>query len=105
MGRCRFVQPDTVRLTISDGDWIDVKKRLSVGEKRKAEASIVADVRPDGRVTPNLEMMGGKAQVLAYLLDWSLRDAQDRPVKIETDAKRSAAIDQLDEATFKEIAD
>lgn len=102
MARCRFVQPDMVRIPISDGEWIEVKRRLTIGETRRAQASIIKEIRTDGRMTPNLEMIG-KAQLLAYLLDWSLRDAQGRAVPIDTEARKSAALDQLDSDTYAEI--
>lgn len=100
--RLRFVQPDMVRLALSDGDWIDVKKELTIGERRKVMASVVKEMRQDGRMTPDLEMIG-KGQILAYLVDWSFTDAQDKRVPIDTDAKKLAAIDGLDEASYKEI--
>jgi hypothetical protein len=105
MGRCRFVQPESLRLELSEGDWIEIKRRLSIGEKKRAESSVVREFMGNGRMTPNYDAMGGKAQVMAYLLDWSLRDSQDKPVAIDTDGKKSAALDQLDEETFQEISD
>jgi hypothetical protein len=41
MARCRFVQPDVVRLPLSDGDFIDVKRELSAGEQRRMFAGMV----------------------------------------------------------------
>lgn len=104
MGRCRFVQPETVTLQISDGDWIEVKKRLTTGESRRSKAVLVKEVRQDGRMTPDFEMVG-IAEVLAYLVDWSLKDKDGKPSRIDTDAKKRAAIDQLDDDTFEEISD
>jgi len=98
MARCRFVQPDVVRLSLSEGDWIGVKKRLSVGEERAAFQQIVGEINPNsGWRKPNVEMLG-IAEMAAYIVEWSLRDAQDRPVAVSV-----AAIKQLDSATFKEI--
>lgn len=101
-GRCRFVQPEIVRLDLSDGEWVDVKRRLNIGETRRAQSSVVKSIRADGRMEPNLEMLG-KAQVMAYLVEWSLRDAQGRVVPITTDTQKAAALDLLDEATFAEL--
>lgn len=103
MGRCRFVKPETETLSISEGEWIEVKKRLTVGESRKAQALLIKEVRQDGRMTPDLEMVG-KAQVLAYLVEWSLKDHEGRRSAIDTDAKKAAALDQLDDETFEEIS-
>jgi hypothetical protein len=102
MARCRVVVPETVRLTISEGDWLDVKKRLTYGERKKASASLVREVRADGRVTPEFEMVG-LAQVMAYLVDWSLVDAKGKQIPIDTDDRKLAALRSMDEATVEEI--
>ena len=88
MGKCRFVKPEIVRIDLSDGDWIEVKKRLSVGEERQAFQAIVGEVNLSGWRKPNVEMIG-MAEILAYLVDWSFKDAQDKPVKISIDALKA----------------
>jgi hypothetical protein len=98
-----FVQPETTRIDLEGGQWIVVKKQLNVGEERKAMAALVKEVRADGRMTPDLEMVG-KAEVLAYLVDWSLPGKDGKTVKIDTDAKKAAALDQLHPDKFKVIA-
>lgn len=95
--RCRFVTPKVVRLPLSDGDWIEVKERLTVGEERDAFQQVVGEVSPEGWRRPNVAMLG-VAEIVAYLVDWSLRDALDKPVAVNLDAVRS-----LDKDTFKEI--
>lgn len=97
MGRNRFVTPEKVRIPLSDGDWIEVKKRLSVGESREAVTSFVGAYKPDGSRTPNLETLG-MGQVLAYLIAWSFCDAEDRRVEVGLDT-----IKQLDLRTYAEI--
>lgn len=96
MSRVRFVTPDTVKLTLSDGDWIEVKRQLTVGEERKAFQAIVGEVK-DGWRRPNVEMVG-VAEVEAYLVDWSFRDGHDKPVPLSRDA-----ILQLDSESYNEI--
>lgn len=105
MGRCRIVQPETVRLELGSGEdayWVEIKKRLSVGEKRKATAVVAAVIQ--GGFKPDMDALGGKAQVMAYLVDWNLRDSQDKPLVIDTDGKKAAILDALDEETFEEIS-
>lgn len=97
-----FVKPETVRVDL-DGEWIEVKRRLTVGEERKAMAALVSEVRADGRYTPNLEMVG-KAEVMAYLVDWSLRGEDGKAVRIDTVGKLSAALDLLDSERFTAIS-
>src|SRR5262252_8082329 len=104
MARSWFVTPETVQVPLPEGQWIELKKRLTAGEARKAMASLVSEVRTDGRMTPNLEMVG-KAELLAYLVDWSLTDAQGKRVPIDTAGKKLAAIDNLDEDRYTVIAD
>lgn len=99
----RFVRPDTIRLTISNGDWLLVKRRLSFGDQRAAFARLYT-TDPDGTVRRNPTGLG-VAQVAAYLLDWNLTDDAGRPVVIcgvSTD-ELMAALDQLSPEDFTEI--
>lgn len=107
MGRNRFVTPETVRLDIGNEDWIDVKKRLTIGELRKSQTSAIKDIRGAGenaRYTPSDAL--GKAEVLAYLIDWGGPGFQNGTgtVKIDTDDKKRDAIDQLDPDDFEIIS-
>jgi hypothetical protein len=96
--RIRFVQPEIVRLDLSDGDWVDVKKRLTVGEERAAFQAIVGEVNSTtGWRRPNVEMVG-VAEMVAYIVRWSFRDANDLPVAVTVDA-----IKQMDSESFAEI--
>lgn len=104
MGRCRIVRPETVRVDISDGDWIELKKRLTYGESAKSRAAVVKEVRTDGRMTPDFELVE-IAQVLAYLVDWSLVDEKGKRIPIDTDSKRLSAIQAQDSETIRELID
>lgn len=84
----KFVKPETRTLTLSDGDTLIVKKRLNQGEKRAHHARLYVP-GPDGKLRVNA-MMAGLSTVLAYLLDWSLRDDSGAPIPI-----KGLAIDQL----------
>jgi hypothetical protein len=89
----RFVRPEVVRLSLSGGDWLDVRRELSVGESRAAMARTVKSIRADGRFEPDLEEIG-KAEIAAYVIDWS----SDRRVPYS-----AAALDSLTIETFNEI--
>jgi hypothetical protein len=102
MPRCRMVVPETVRLSISDGDWLEVKKRLTHGERQRMFA-MLREVGADGTLRPNLELLA-TGQAVAYLVDWSLVDLKGKPIPIETDAQRVAALNAFDEETVREIA-
>lgn len=94
--RVRFVTPEIVRLPLSEGDWIEVKKRLTVGEARTATTSFIGKFHGDGSRTPNPEMLG-MGWVFAYLVRWSFRDANDLPVSVSLDALKSLDLDSYRE--------
>jgi hypothetical protein len=93
-----FVAPETVRLDLPEGEWIEVKKELTKGERDKINAMLIKEVRQDGRMTPDFEMMS-KAEVLGYLVDWSLKNG-DEKIPVETDADRLSAINNMTEDGF-----
>lgn len=101
--RSRFVRPDTVTLKISDGDTLIVKRRLNTGEQREVFGKMARE-RDDGSLRANpLEV--GISIVLAYLIDWSLTDADGVTVPIRglpTDQLR-AVLDELEPDVFEEI--
>jgi hypothetical protein len=98
VGRSRFVKPEVVRLPLSEGDWLDVRKRLTVGEERAAFQQIVSDVGTEGgRWKPNFEMIG-VAQVAAYVVGWSLVDDEGIAVPFSVEA-----VQGLEPASFREI--
>lgn len=97
MARCRFVTPDSVRLSISDGDWIEVKKELNVGEQRRIFARLVKSMEVGQTVKLDPEQVG-RSKVVEYLIGWSLTDAKGKPVPVT-----EGAIDSMDADTFKEI--
>lgn len=102
MARSLFVQPKTVRIELSDGYWIKVKERLSVGEIRKAGQDAAGVMTADGGFRPNIEM-AGLAQILAYLVDWNF-DNNGQVVEIAgNDAAKLAAVRQLDISIFQEL--
>ena len=97
MPRSPFVRPEHVRIELTEGRWIEVKKRLSVGEARQAMTSFVGAYRSDGSRTPNLETLG-MGQVLAYLIEWNFVDDTDRVVPVSLDA-----IKMLDPRVYGEV--
>jgi hypothetical protein len=88
-----FASPDTVRLDLPGGHWIEVKRELTVREERAVVGAFIRATQKDaegGEVLTHVNPEGLGARVKAYLVDWSLRDAQDKPVKCTP-----AAIDAL----------
>jgi hypothetical protein len=99
MGRNRFVQPDIVRLTLSDGDYIDIKKELNAGETRRVFGRMVKDMRAGESAMLDPEQVG-LTRIVEYLVGWSFTDGEGRPVDLS-----EGAINNLDQDTYREIAD
>lgn len=97
-----FVKPETDVLTISGGDTLVVKRQLNNGEQRAQFARMyIAGVTP---MTVN-PLQTGMAIVTSYLLDWSLRDDEGRPVPIAglSIEQLEPVLDSLDPERFAEI--
>lgn len=91
MGRCRVVQPEVVRLPLSGGDFIDVKRELNAGEYFDL---IVAQADRQSF-----------AKILAYVIGWSLC-GPDGPVPYSVempDTTRRDTVRSLDKATAREL--
>lgn len=92
MARCRIVQPDGVRLHLSDGDFVDVKKELNAGEYFD--------------LLMQMDASKAFAKVLAYLIGWSFlgADATPLPYSLDMDEKaRRDTIRKLDKPTIREL--
>lgn len=100
MSDCRFVYPERKRLELSRGDWVEVKKRLGIGEQKKVENGGLRRVQGEkGNVEVLLdfdEYSFIRAEV--YILEWSLRNRDDKPVEVS-----ASAIRNLEPASFEEI--
>jgi len=100
----RFVIPETIKLEISQGDWLLVKRRLTAGEERHAFARILKPTTIGEKLALDLERTGLQ-KIVAYLLDWSLEDHQGRIVAVRdqpADVVERAILD-LEPSSFQEI--
>lgn len=100
----RFVRPETLRIPISDGDWIVVKKRLTAGETRGIYKRML--VLADGAHVPHMDpVQTGLSKIVAYLVDWSLTDEGGKVVPIvdQPEAAVTSALNALDPDSFTEI--
>jgi biotin synthase-related radical SAM superfamily protein len=96
----RFVSPNVVRLPLSDGDWIEVKERLSYAEQEQLNASSMKPVivqEGGSRLELSLEVFNIN-RVAAWVVDWSFVGPDDRVVPVTR-----AYIEALDPATAAEI--
>jgi hypothetical protein len=102
--RDRFASGAAVRLELSDGDWILVRQELSYGQQRRlATAGLVG--------VPEVLAQTGQgrqlsvdwaafdiARLVAWVMDWSFRDADGEPVVVSREA-----IEALEPATAAEL--
>jgi len=86
-----------VRLPLSDGDWIDVKKELNAGEQRRVFTNLVKTMQAGEKPELNPEQVG-KTKILEYVVGWSFRDGADKPVPFS-----ATALDNVDPDTYAEI--
>lgn len=98
-----FVRPETQRLSLSNGRFIDVRKKLTHGEREDFLAAIAPyDLSGTGRLDRRVLRT---TRVLTYLLAWSLTDDKG-PVAIGPElpeSQRRDTIRSLDPAIFDDI--
>lgn len=97
----RTRKPEQVKIDISQGDWILVKKHLTAGEQRQIFAGMM---REQGGAAIN-PLKVGVSKLAGYLLDWSFMDADDRPMVIREQSADvvMANLDMLDPEDFGEL--
>jgi hypothetical protein len=101
----RFVRPTTRTLTLANGDQLIVRERLTAGEQR-AHLARLYRTDADGLLQRD-PLMLRLAIVLAYLLDWNLRDdaGQAVPIRDLSAGDLQQVIDSLETESFQEIYD
>jgi hypothetical protein len=83
----RYRKQQEMRLELSGGDWLLVRKHLTAGEERDAQARVIRASSFKAGAQPELDLEHiGIAQAVAYLIDWSITDADDRPIPIRDQA-------------------
>jgi hypothetical protein len=112
MARCPIVRPETVRLTLPDGEWLEVAKELTAGEYRDVVAAQFKDAHAGERPLIDRKQLG-VSRILAYVKEWSFVDAKGDPLPITADwllkfdqptfADVMAAVDAHDDACEKAI--
>lgn len=100
-----FVQPDTRRLELSDGAWIEVKTELSFGEQQRLAGRIMRS--KDGNIGTAWEEYRIQGMV-AWITDWSLTDMEGQIVGVSRAAienLRQPIADEIDEVLQEHIAE
>lgn len=85
----RFVKAGRTRLPLSDGDWIEVKTGLTYGESQLlANSGIKSFKNPNSGVTEvGIDFSEANIErICTWVVDWSLRDDEDRAVRFSRDA-------------------
>jgi hypothetical protein len=102
MKRNRFVAPETCKLELSDGDWIEIKKQLSVGDDRRyRSAGLKRLTGAPGSNAASVDVDWAElalARVTTYLIDWSFTDANGKSINVSPQA-----IQELQPDDFEEI--
>src|SRR4029453_14560283 len=79
----RYRKQEEMRLELSGGDWLLVRKHLTAGEERDAQARVIKAGTFKHGEKPELDLEQlGIAQAAGYLLDWSITDADEKPIRI-----------------------
>ena len=79
----RYRKQEEMRLQLAEGDWLLVRKHLTAGEERDAHARVIkaGTFKPGEQPELDLEHLG-IAQAVCYLIDWSITDADEKPIRI-----------------------
>lgn len=108
-----FVTPATDRIDLGDGDWLQVKHELTVGEAKamRTKAFTYMSGTPDAGDTDRADdekagdvkigvdwRLLGLARVVAYVTDWNAKDGQGRPLPFSREA-----LEQLTETDYDRI--
>lgn len=98
-----FVNPgETRRLELSDGDWIEVRDRITFGSGERLRSGALKSMSDDaGRTKFDMDLSTYNLdRMVAYIVGWSARKPDGSPVKPDRDAFMA-----LTEAAAAEIID
>jgi len=98
----RIRRPETLRLALTRGDWIVVKKHLTAGETRRVFRRMIRKGATGDEID---SLQVGLSKMVVYLVDWSITDADDQPVIIRGQSEDVVAdvLEMLDVDSFSEI--
>ena len=95
-------QPETVRLDCGDGEWLEVKKHLTALDVRLMFRRMMLEGLSEDRLD---SVRVGWAKMIAYLLDWSVKDIEGKPLVIAGKSPDDIgfALDALPRDVYQEI--
>jgi hypothetical protein len=102
----RMSRPEAVRLDLTDGEWILVKRQLTAGERQLVYGRMVRTLHAGERAELD-PVKAAFASASEYLLDWSVTDPDGRPVVIKDQPTEVVigALQALPAESFQEIQD
>lgn len=96
MGVCPLVRPETVRVTLKNGEWLELVKELTAGEYRDVQVAHMKEVTAGSGVVVDYRNVGF-AMVLAYVKDWSFTNFDGTTLPISSDWLRKFRTDLFDD--------
>ncbi len=108
MGKLRGVKPETVQLDLTEGDWIRVRKSLTVGEERAITSAAIRGYSDGGQRVEMDPLRLRFATAATYVTAWSLLNLDGQPIEWWANKSLDQKIDvlkTLDTATMREIDD
>jgi hypothetical protein len=104
-----FVRPAVVRLDLGDGMWCEVKEQITYGESQRLSGAMLRSVNT-GAGNNEIGVDFARFSILklqTWLVDWSLRDEEDKPVPVSPAAIENLTPDAagaIDEAINAHVA-
>jgi hypothetical protein len=98
-------KPESVRLPLSNGDWVEVRKYLTAGDTRRMYWRMMRRGAGGGEKMDPLLVSVSK--IAAYVLAWTVTDADDRPIDLdgpEAEATILSVLDAMDPDRYRELA-
>jgi hypothetical protein len=91
----RFVKEDVTRLTLPDGEWVDVKRELTVGEDREFRVAGMKKATVKGDIEVDFKAIS-LARVKTYLVGWSAVDHKGKMLPVTSDAIEALAVEDFE---------
>jgi hypothetical protein len=95
----RFVEPEVVRYELKSGDWVELKKELSVGEEKAFRSAGLRHMKQDGgesAIVVDWAAMA-TARVEAYLVGWSAKGQNGKPLAVTATSIKALHKDDFEE--------
>lgn len=100
MGSKWYVSPEVVRLPLTNGDWIEVKRELTIGETKAVVQRSTKYIEVNGEVVGVRDDTEFDTELaLAYIVAWSATDKNGVSLPLSKDALLAQSNDHYREIT------